>query len=109
VFQGVGQVERNPLTGALILTSMMASNMPTTIALSPEVESTLDELLKLPAEQRRAISERLAESLGVNAEWGQVAAQRAKELKSGTVAGVAIEEAFDQARRAIDAIRPTAS
>jgi hypothetical protein len=88
---------------------MMDSHMPATTSLSPEVKSTLDELLKLPAEQRRAISERLAESLGVDAEWAQVAAQRAKELKSGAVPGVSIDAAFDQARRAIDAIRPNAS
>lgn len=83
--------------------------MPAATFLSPEVESTLDELLKLPAEQRRVISQRLADSLGVDAEWAQVAARRSGELKSGAVTGVAIDEAFDQARRAIDAIRQNAS
>jgi len=83
--------------------------VPATTSLSPEVESTLDELLKLPAEQRRAISQRLADSLGVDAEWAQVAARRSGELKSGAVAGVSINEAFDQARRAIDAIGQNAS
>ena len=83
--------------------------MPATTALSPEVEFALDELLKLPAEQRRAISQRLADSLCVDAEWAQVAARRAKELRSGAVVVVSIVEAFDQARRAIDAIRQNAS
>lgn len=83
--------------------------MSLTSTLTPELESTLAELLRLPAEQRRAVAERLLSSVEVDSAWARVAARRAEELKSGKVQGVSIDEAFEQARRAVDAVRPNAS
>jgi hypothetical protein len=83
--------------------------MSTTVKLRPELEAQLEALLRLPAELRREIAERLIASVDVDTAWGRVASRRAEELKSGKVQGVSIDEAFEQARRAIDAVRPNAS
>lgn len=82
--------------------------MSATVNLKPELEAKLEELLRLPAEQRREIAERLIASAAVDAAWARVAARRAEELKSGKVHGVSIDAAFEQARRAVDAVRPNA-
>lgn len=79
--------------------------MSTTVSLRPELEAKFEELLRLPAELRREIADRLIASVDVDTAWGRVAARRAEELKSGKVQGVSIDEAFEQARRAVDAVQ----
>jgi hypothetical protein len=81
----------------------------TEAVLPEEVEATVQQLLKLPSNQRLAISRRLESSVGVDSKWARVAASRAEELRTGKAQGVSIDEAFEQARRAVDAIRPNAS
>lgn len=90
--------------------------MTETTTLNSDVEATVQELLKLPVEQRIAIGERLIDSAAINdelsdidREWIQVAAQRARDLREGRVKAVSIDEAFERARRAVDAVRSNGS
>lgn len=83
--------------------------MDATKQLPEEAAAAVRELLRLPPEQRLDVSEQLIASVSVEQAWVRLAARRAEELKSGKVAGVPIDAAFDQARRAVDAIRPNAS
>ena len=86
--------------------------MNDTATLPEEVEATVQDLLKLPPEQRVAIGERLFDSVGsdvnitdVDRAWIQVAAQRARDLREGRVQAVSIDDAVEKARKAVDAVR----
>ena len=83
--------------------------MHATTQLPSEISATVEKLLNLPPEQRLQIGERLLASVDVESAWARVAGERAKEMKSGKVKGVSIDDAFEKARRAVDAIRTDAS
>ena len=83
--------------------------MNATTPLPPSLAAAIQELLNLPPRQRLEIGEQLIASVEIDASWSRVAARRAQELRSGSVQGVSIDAAFEQAQRAIDAVRPDAS
>ena len=76
--------------------------------LPEQAVAAVQELLRLPPEQRLEVGEQLISSVSVDEAWARVASRRARELKAGDVTGVPIEAAFEQARRAVDDIRPNA-
>lgn len=69
--------------------------------LPSDVEATVQELLKLPPEQRIAVGERLLDSVPpvINESSMQEYRRRFQELEDGTVQGIPGHEAIERARR----------
>ncbi len=71
------------------------------------VEQIAEEALSLPSEARALLADRLVESLDpaedgyVRQLWMKEARRRVEEVRSGSVATIAGEEAFAQVRAAI--------
>lgn len=71
------------------------------------VEQLTEEMLSLPSEARALLADRLVESLDpaedgyVRQLWMKEARQRIKEVRSGSVATIAGEDAFAQVRASI--------
>ena len=78
-------------------------NTETKSELPTELEATVDRLLQLPPEQRLAIGERLIESVQVviDDEAMEIYKRRAQELRDGTVQGIPVDMAFEQAKQAL--------
>jgi hypothetical protein len=78
--------------------------MSTATALSAEVQTMLEQLLQLPADQRLEVGERLIASVPpefddvLYAEWRG----RAQELDDGLVRGIPADAALSAARKALN-------
>lgn len=70
--------------------------------MSATIEMLQARILSLPRADRSRLLEQLVASLdvdvGADAEWERLAAQRDSELDSGTVTGMALEDAMTQLR-----------
>jgi len=71
-------------------------------------EEIVSDAMKLPLKERVRLAQQLAFSLddeietGVEALWFAEAERRVEELRSGKVAGIDSEEAFQNARKALE-------
>jgi putative addiction module component (TIGR02574 family) len=80
--------------------------MSETIALPADIEETVDRLIQLPADQRLAISRRLAESVAqeeVNETWTKEIGKRIREIENGDVQGIPADEVFREAEERLNA------
>ena len=85
--------------------------MMETTTLPEHVETTIQKLLKLPADQRYAIGERLIQSVPpvIDEESMKEYRRRLQEIDAGSVEGIPAEEVFAEIDRMLDEEFPLSS
>ena len=71
--------------------------MSQSVTLPPEIVGAVNRLLKLPADQRLAISRQLADSVAgdeIDAAWSAEIAERIRQIEAGEVEGIDGDEVF---------------